>query len=111
MVGLLAGSDSGAYNSYTYPGVSLHKELQEMVANGISPLRALRTSAFNGSKFLKQDVDYGTIEVDKIADLVLLNANPLESIENTEKIHTVIKEGKTYSKEQLSTLLKNAVQH
>ena len=58
-VGLLAGSDSGAFNSYTYPGISLHKELEEMVANGISPLEALRTSAYNGAKFLKKDKDYG----------------------------------------------------
>jgi imidazolonepropionase-like amidohydrolase len=104
-VGLLAGSDSGAYNSYTYPGISLHKELQEMVANGISPLRALRTSAYNGSKFLRQDADYGTIEVEKMADLVLLNANPLENIANTQKIHSVIKNGETHTKEKLQKLL------
>lgn len=108
-VGLLAGSDSGAYNSYTYPGISLHKELQEMVANGISPLNALRTSAYNGAKFLKQEADYGAIEVGKISDLVLLDANPLENIKNTQKIHTVIKEGKTYSKEQLEALLETAI--
>lgn len=109
-VGLLAGSDSGAYNSYTYPGISLHKELQEMVANGISPLNALRTSAYNGSKFLKQEVDYGSIAVDKIADLVLLDANPLENIANTQKIFMVIKEGQTYSKKQREELLRAAEQ-
>ncbi|MDB4292207.1 amidohydrolase family protein [Maribacter sp.] len=103
-VGLLAGSDSGAYNSYTYPGISLHKELQEMVVNGLSPLNALRTSAYNGAKFLKQE-DYGSITKGKMADLVLLDKNPLENIEHTQKIYSVIKEGKTYSKEELESLL------
>ena len=110
-VGLLAGSDSGAYNSYTYPGISLHKEFQEMVSNGISPLNALKTSAYNGSKFLQKDVDYGSIAKEKVADLVILDANPLEDIENTQKIYSVIKGGKAYSKEQLKALLEEVVQN
>ncbi|MFS4491461.1 amidohydrolase family protein [Maribacter sp. 2308TA10-17] len=108
-VGLLAGSDSGAYNSYTYPGISLHKELQEMVANGISPLDALKTSAYNGSKFLQKNIDYGSISEGKIADLVLLYANPLDNIENTQKIHMVIKNGEIHSKGKLEALLKAAI--
>jgi len=108
-VGLLAGSDSGAYNSYTYPGNSLHKELQEMVNNGITPLEALKTSAYNGSKFLKKNSDYGSIAKGKKADIVLLEANPLENIKNTQKIYAVIKEGKTFDKTQLNELLENAI--
>lgn len=110
-VSLLAGSDSGAYNSYTYPGISLHKELQEMVANGLIPLEALKTSAYNGSKFLKKDDDYGSISGGKIADIVILDANPLENIENTQKIHSVIKGGQTHTKKELGTLLKAAIQN
>jgi len=106
-VGLLSGSDSGAFNSYTYPGISLHKELEEMVANGISPLEALRTSAYNGSKFLKKDDDYGTLEVDKIADIILLDNNPLEDITNTKKIHYLIKNNTAYSTKQLEELLES----
>jgi len=110
-VGLLAGSDSGAYNSYTYPGISLHKEMQEMVANGLSPLSALRTSAYNGSKFLRQENDYGNISEGKIADMVLLDANPLENIENSQKIFSVIKAGRTHSKKELKMLLTAALQN
>lgn len=110
-VSLLAGSDSGVYNSYTYPGISLHKELQEMVANGLSPLEALKTSAYNGSKFLKMEVNYGSISEGKLADLVILDASPLDNINNTQKIHTVIKTGKTYSKKELEALLKTAIQN
>lgn len=110
-VGLLAGSDSGAYNSYTYPGISLHKELQQLVANGLSPLEALKTSAYNGSKFLKKEIDYGSLSEDKLADLVILDANPLDNITNTQKIYAVIKGGQTHSKEELEALLKAAIQN
>ena len=108
-VQLLAGSDSGAYNSYTYPGISLHKELQTMVENGISPLDALRTSIVNGPKFLNQTDDYGTISKGKISDLVILDGNPLENIENTQKIYSVIKGTQVFSKSQLQELLNNSV--
>ncbi len=108
-VQLLAGSDSGAFNSYTYPGISLHKELQAMVENGISPLNTLRTSTINGAKFLGQTEGYGNISKGKVSDLVILEANPLENIENTEKIYTVIKGTQVFSKSELQELLKKAV--
>ncbi|MEC7771264.1 MAG: amidohydrolase family protein [Bacteroidota bacterium] len=108
-VQLLAGSDSGAFNSYTYPGISLHKELKAMVDNGISPLDALRTSSVNGARFLDQTEDYGKISKGKISDLVILDANPLESIENTEKIYAVIKGSQMFSKSELQELLNNSV--
>ena len=90
-VNLLAGSDSGAFNSYIYPGISLHKELEAMATTGISNLKVLQNSAYNGAHFLKKESDYGTIEIGKISDLVILNSNPLESIKNTRDIHLVIK--------------------
>lgn len=106
---LLAGSDSGAFNSYTYPGISLHGELQAMVQNGISPLDALRTSAYNGAKFLRQTDGYGSISEGKVSDLVILEGNPLENIKNTQNIYSVIKGTQVFSKEQLNTLLDEAV--
>lgn len=108
-VQLLAGSDSGAFNSYAYPGISLHKELQAMVAKGISPLDALRTSTVNGSIFLDQTEDYGSISKGKVSDLVILDANPLENIENTQKIYTVIKGSQVFSKRDLQELLENSI--
>lgn len=106
---LLAGSDSGAYNSYTYPGISLHKELEAMVNIGMSPLNALKTSAYNGAKFLKQDEDYGTISEGKIADIVLLNSNPLEDIKNTQDIFMVLSNGNQHNKSDLNHLLNSAI--
>ena len=105
-VGLLAGSDCGAFNSYTYPGISFHKELEALVRSGVPPLEALKTSAYNGSKFLKQDSDYGTIEVGKVSDLVLLERNPLEDIKNTQKIYAVVKGNTIYDSDKLGDLLK-----
>ena len=101
-VRLLAGSDSGAFNSYTYPGVSLHKELEALVNAGLSPLKALKTSAYNGAHFLKKNNLYGTIDVGKMSDLVLLNANPLDDIKNSRKIFKVIKEKKIYDPQKIT---------
>lgn len=96
-VKLLAGSDSGAFNSYTYPGISLHKELEVMVNTGISNLKALQNSAYNGALFLKKESDYGSIEIGKISDLVMLNSNPLEDITNTRDINYVIKGNEVFN--------------
>ncbi|MGB5781909.1 MAG: amidohydrolase family protein, partial [Eudoraea sp.] len=107
-VGLLAGSDCGAYNSYVYPGISLHKELEAMVRVGIPPIEALRTSAFNGSVFLKKNNDYGSVTKGKISDLVLLAENPLENISNTQKIDFVIKGDTVFNSKELLKLMKEA---
>ncbi|WP_411031939.1 amidohydrolase family protein [Spongiimicrobium sp. 3-5] len=106
---LLAGSDSGAFNSYTYPGISLHKEMEAMAKTGMSPLQVLRTSAYNGALFLGKDADYGTIAVGKIADLVFLEGNPLEDITNTQRIFSVLKGNKVYSKQALANLLNTSI--
>ncbi len=98
-VGLLAGSDCGAYNSYVYPGPSLHKELQQMVQAGLAPQEALQTSFGNGPRFLQKDM-YG-LKSGATADLVLLEKNPLEDIKNTMSIQLTIKNGKIYKLKSL----------
>ncbi|MBO0322373.1 amidohydrolase family protein [Muricauda sp. CAU 1633] len=108
-VGLLAGSDCGAFNSYIYPGISLHRELKAMVEKGISPLDALRTSAYNGATFLDKSNDYGTISEGKVSDLVMLDGNPMENIKETQNINMVIKGTQVFSKEQLKKLLESAI--
>jgi imidazolonepropionase-like amidohydrolase len=104
-VSLLAGSDSGASNSYVYQGVSLHQELAALVAAGLSPAEALRTATINGAKFLKVDDYYGSIEVGKSSDLLILNANPLDDITNTQKINTLILGNRTFAKSDLEKML------
>ncbi|WP_233557563.1 MULTISPECIES: amidohydrolase family protein [unclassified Aquimarina] len=95
-VKLLAGSDSGAFNSYTYSGISLHKELEAMVSAGLTPLEAIQTSAYHGSHYLKKNEVSGTIKIGKVSDLVILNSNPIQNIKNTKDIYKVIKGNKVY---------------
>jgi imidazolonepropionase-like amidohydrolase len=56
-------------------------------------MEALQTATFNNAKVMKQEKDLGSLETGKYADLVILDANPLENISNTQKIHLVIKDG------------------
>jgi imidazolonepropionase-like amidohydrolase len=105
-VRILAGTDAGAM--YSVHGFSLHDELEAMVAAGLSPLNALRAATINPAKFLGRERDLGTIEKGKLADLVLLDANPLERITNTRKIFAVIADGRYFSREALNGLLARA---
>jgi len=91
-VQFLAGTDYP--NPYTYPGFSLHDELQIFVEEaGFSPLEALQTATINPAIFLKKEMELGTVAPGKRASLVLLNANPLEDINNTRNIAGVILRG------------------
>ncbi|MFN4762690.1 amidohydrolase family protein [Gillisia sp. Q332] len=104
-VKLLAGSDSGAFNSYVYPGGSLHDELQSFVQAGLSPQQALTTSVIFGPSFFGLEEFYGGVSEGKVGDLVLLENNPLENIENIRKIKAVIIGDKVFRKEDLNGML------
>jgi imidazolonepropionase-like amidohydrolase len=103
-VPFLAGTDTPP-GVYVFPGFSLHEELQRFVAAGFTPLEALQTATLNAARFLGMDEQLGTIEKGKLADLVLLNANPLEDIRNTQKIAAVIVNGHYYSGKDLDRML------
>jgi imidazolonepropionase-like amidohydrolase len=104
-VGLLAGTDAGGGVSYVFPGFSLHEELELFVQAGLSPFAALQTATLNPAKFLHKEKEFGTVEKGKIADLVLLEANPLENISNTKKIFAVVVNGKLLERKDLDELL------
>jgi imidazolonepropionase-like amidohydrolase len=102
---ILAGTDiAGA----RVPGFSLHSELEELVKAGLSPLAALQTATINPAIVLGIDSDYGSIEAGKIANLVVLDADPLTNIENTRKISGVIVGGKYLNLDAIHQLLKKA---
>ncbi len=105
-INFLAGTDFD--NPYLYPGFSLHDELQLFVDAGFSPLEALQTATINPAKFLGAIDSLGTIEKGKIADMVLLDANPLTAIHNTQRINAVFVNGKYLSKETLQAMLDKA---
>ena len=102
-VPLLAGTDTP--NPYTYPGFSLHEELQLLVSAGLSPVEALQTATLRAAEFLGIEHLYGSVEEGKVANLVLLDANPLDDIRNTEKIRAVILRGKFLDRPKLDELL------
>ena len=100
----LAGTDTPP-GVYIFPGFSLHEELQRFVAAGFTPLEALQTATLNPAKFLGRESDLGTIEKGKLADLVLLDANPLDDIRNTQKIAGVVANGRYFSRADLDKML------
>lgn len=100
-VTILAGSDAGPFNSFVYPGESLHAELQEMVLAGLTPQQALITSVVNGPKFFDLDKYYGSLEKGKVANMIILEKNPLEKIENTRSIKFIVKNDSIYTPDAL----------
>ena len=105
-VTLLAGSDSGAFNSFVYPGASLHDELQLLVQAGLTPAQALRTATVNGAAFMGVAARTGTVAPGKDADLLLLAANPLANVANARKIEAVILRGTAYPAPVLAGMLR-----
>lgn len=90
-VTLLAGTDAPEPN--VPPGVSLHQELEMLVESGLPPAAALRAATLNNATALRQEKELGSIEPGKFADLVVLNANPLDDIRHTRAIEIVIRGG------------------
>jgi imidazolonepropionase-like amidohydrolase len=87
---LINGSDSpGA----ALPGWSAHQEMELFVEAGLTPMEALLTTTLNNAKVLGKEDELGTLEAGKYADLVILDADPLEDITHTQEIHRVIKDG------------------
>ena len=99
----LAGTDAPA-GVDLLPGISLHRELERFVAAGFTPLQALQTATINPAIFLHRTSDLGTVEPHKLADLVLLDGNPLQDIRNTRTVSAVFLDGQYFSKEQIDHL-------
>ncbi|MEP6619746.1 MAG: amidohydrolase family protein [bacterium] len=102
-VSFLAGTDTPAGVGVT-PGISLHLELQRFVAAGFTPLEALQTATINPARFFGKVSDYGSVQAGRVADLVILRANPLDDIANTRSIAGVIADGRYSSQADLDAL-------
>lgn len=103
-VPFMAGTDT-APGVYIIPGFSLHDELANFVEAGFTPMESLQTATSNPAKFLGMESTLGSVEPGKIADLVLLNANPLLDIKNTQKIDAVILNGRLFDRMALDQIL------
>jgi len=102
-VKILAGTDAPAPD--VFPGSGLHDELQLLVEAGLTPFAALQSATKSPAEFLHSTRDSGTVENGKFADLVLLDANPLDDIRNTRKIRAVILGGKLLDRDALIVLV------
>jgi hypothetical protein len=102
-VPILAGTDTS--NPYCMAGFSLHDELALLVEAGLSPLAALQAATIVPARYLKEEDRSGSVDVGKRADLVLLDANPLDDVKNTTKIRAVVLAGKPFDRAALDALL------
>lgn len=107
-VGLMAGTDFNFKDGGIRPGFDLHEELALFVEAGLTPMQALQAATLNPAKFLNISKAHGTIEEGKVANLILLDANPLENIRNTQRINTVVLNGRYLPKEVLQKMLADA---
>lgn len=103
-VNLLCGTDMGA-NPLCFPGIGVHNELEALVESGLSPAQALLTATVNPAVFLGIDQDYGTVETGKIADLVLLDSNPLLEIRHSRTISAVVQNGVLLDSAEIGKML------
>jgi imidazolonepropionase-like amidohydrolase len=101
-VKMLAGTDSGG--QWVIPGFALHQEFDLLAQAGLSPLEILQMTTLNGAKFLGREKSMGSVEPGKDANLVLLDANPIASVQNLHKIYAVIRGGTYYSGDDLSAM-------
>ena len=107
-VQFLAGTNSPSANSF--PGFSLHQELELLVKGGFTPLQALQTATINPALHMAKLDKYGVVERGRIANMVLLEANPLSDIRNTQKIAGVVLRGTYLSRIELDGMLAHAEQ-
>lgn len=102
-VPVLAGSDMGT--PWAFPGFGLHDELELLVEAGLTPLQALQAATLNPARFFARTGELGTVAEGKLADLVLLEGNPLEDITNTQGIRAVVADGRLYRRADLDRFL------
>lgn len=87
------------------PGYSLHSELEFLVRAGLSPLEAIESATVRPAEYFSLQDEMGTIDVGKKADMVLLDANPLDDINNTKKISAVVTKGRLLTRDDLEELV------
>lgn len=100
---LLAGTD--ANNPYIVPGFSMHEELERLTKIGFSPYETLKMSTVDAAEFAGLSELIGTVEIDKNAELILLNQNPLLNISNTRLLEGVMKNGEWINRTELDAKL------
>lgn len=102
---ILAGTDTG--DPYVVPGAALDDELEQLVEAGLSPREALEAATLAPARFFETDKEMGSIEKGKLADMVLLNGNPLDDIRNVRKVDAVFTHSRYYTRKDLDAILES----
>ena len=105
-VGLLAGTDVAT--PWTIPGAALHDELCALVEAGMTPLEALRTATLNPARYFNKTSEFGAVARGMVADLVLIDGDPLADIRNTRRISAVVANGRYLDRPTLDAMLATA---
>jgi imidazolonepropionase-like amidohydrolase len=100
---ILAGTDTG--DPYVVPGAALQDELEQLVAAGLTPREALEAATLAPARFFETEKEMGSIEKGKLADMVLVGANPLDDIRNVRKVEGVVTHGRYYARKDLDAIL------
>lgn len=98
------GTDAG--NVGTLHGPSIFREMRMMVQSGLTPREVLLSATVNGAKVLGREKDLGSIEAGKLADLVILDANPLDDVDNLSRTYQVVKGGTIFDPAELTRSLR-----
>jgi imidazolonepropionase-like amidohydrolase len=99
-VRMMVGTDGGGQA----PGQSIHQEFDELAKAGLSPLKILQMTTLNPAEFLSRTGTMGSVDIGKNADIVLLDGNPVESVQNLHTIFGVVRAGFYYSRADLEAL-------
>ena len=100
---ILAGTDTG--DPYVAPGAALQDELEQLVEAGLTPKEALEAATLAPARFFEAEQQMGAVEKGKLADMVLLDANPLDDIRNVRKVQAVFTHGRYYARKDLDRIL------
>jgi len=103
-IGVLIMAGTDVTDSYTFAGFSLHDELKDLTEFGLSNLEALQTATLIPARYANLQTSYGSVETGKIADLIILDGNPLDNIDNTTKINSVLLNGVVYNSKKIDEL-------
>jgi imidazolonepropionase-like amidohydrolase len=104
-VPMMVGTDGGGQ----VPGQSIHQEFDELAKAGLSPLKILQMTTLNPAEFLDRTATMGSIDLGKNADIVLLDGNPVESVQSLHRISGVVRAGFYYSRADLDALMERSI--
>ncbi|WP_375392799.1 amidohydrolase family protein [uncultured Sphingomonas sp.] len=107
-VPMMAGSDLGG--GFVVAGYGLHQELDLLAQAGLPPLAVLQMTTLNGAKYLHREATMGSVDAGKVADLVVLDGNPIASVANLHRIDAVVHDGRYYTADDLAALRRQTEQ-